>query len=68
MRADSDATDHEADLVDHAVAQHAAQVVFDHSVKDREAGHDHANVYQQLGTRKAPRQRIHGDLGGHGTE
>ena len=35
--ADPDADDHEAELVDHAVGEHPAQVVLDHRVEDREA-------------------------------
>ena len=40
LGADSDSDHHEADLVDHAVAENAAQVVLDNGVEDREHGHD----------------------------
>ena len=61
-------TDHEADLVDHAVGQHAAQVVLDHGIKDRERGHRRADQDQDLDAAdlragEAARQRVDRDLG-----
>ncbi len=58
--------DHEADLVDHAVGQHPAQVVLDDGVEDGEAGHDGADVDQELGARKAAGQGVDRHLGGEG--
>ena len=66
--ADADARHHEADLVDHAVAEHAPQVVLDDRVEDREARHDDADVDEQLGAREAPRQRVDRHLGGEGAQ
>ncbi len=67
-RAHPDPHHHESELVDHAVGQHTAQVVFDHSEKDRIAGHDCAYINEYLRTRKSPGHGIDGHLGGKGTK
>ena len=66
--ADADAADHEPHLVDEAVGQHPAQVVFDDREKDGERGHDGADPDQGLGPRKAPGQDIDGRFGGEGAQ
>ena len=65
---DPDPADHEADLVHHGVAERASEVVLDHGVEDREAGHERADVDQHLFAREPPRQGVHRHLGREGAE
>ena len=62
FRANPNAHNHKAKLVVQTIGKHAAQIVFDLCKKDREQRHDRANVNQDLGAGKAPRQRINGKL------
>ncbi len=66
--ADADAADHEAELVDQAVGQHAPQIVLDDRVEDRETRHDGADVDEQLGAWETACKGVDGDLGGEGAQ
>ena len=65
---DTDADDHEAQLVVERIGQHLAQIILDHGKEDREGRHDGADPDQLVGSGIAPRQRIDGQLGGEGRE
>ena len=68
VRAEPDADDHEADLVDHRVAQDAPEVVLDDRVEDREQAHHRAHVDQGLLAAEAAREAVHRRLGGEGRQ
>src|SRR5690606_16016711 len=59
---------HKAELVDEAVGENPAQVVFDHREENRKAGHGGADVNQQLRSGITPRQGVNRHLGGKGAE
>ena len=59
---------HEAELIVEAVAEHFAQIVLNDRKKDREERHHNADADQHLGTGESPRQSIHREFGGEGTE
>ena len=61
--AQADPHDHETDLVDHAVTENLAKIVFDHGVEDGEEGHHGTDGDQFLGAGEEARQRIDGGLG-----
>ena len=65
---DADGHDHEAELVVQAVGKNPPHVVFDHREKHRERRHQATDDDQQVGSRKAPRQRVDGKLRGEGRE
>ena len=65
---DANAHDHKSDLVDHAVAQYAAHIVFDGCVEYRKDGHDGADVDEQVFTGKSAREGIYGGFGGKCTQ
>src|SRR5690625_6492145 len=55
---------HEAQLVDDGIRQHAPEVVFDDGVENGEERHGGADVYQQFGAGETTRKRVDGRLGG----
>ena len=61
---DPDADHHETDLVDHAVREHLAQIIFDDGVEDGKDGHRRTDEDQFLGTGEEARQRVDRRLGG----
>ena len=61
--AQSDANDHETDLVDHAVGQDPAKIIFNHRIKNREAGHGGTDINQYFGTCETARQCVNGNFG-----
>ena len=64
----ADADNHKADLVDHAVAQHAAQIIFNNRIEDGKHRHGRADVEQAFGAGKTARQHIDRGLGGKGAQ
>ena len=73
LGAEPDPHHHEAQLVDHAVAENPTEIVLDHGVEDREGRHQRADVEQDLDTHelyagKGPGEGIDGDLGGKGAK
>ena len=68
LAAHSDSHHHEAELVVQAVGQHAAQVVLDHGVEDREHRHDHAQSDQDPRPGKPAGQGVDRQLGREGAE
>ena len=67
-RPQADAYYHKADLVDHTVAQHAAQIVFNNRIEDGKHRHSRADVEQEFGAGKTTRQHIDRGFGSKGTQ
>ena len=67
-RANTNTDHHKSNLVDQAVGQNTAQIIFDHRKENREAGHGCADVNQHLSTRVSAGQGVHRDFGGKRTE
>ncbi len=64
LGADADADDHVTELVVQRVGEHAAHVVLDDRIEDREGGHRGADGDEQFGAGEAARQGVDGELGG----
>ena len=62
--ADTDADNHETQLVDHTVGQYPAQIVFDDRVEDRESCHQRSDHDQFFGPGETTRKRVDSELGG----
>ena len=50
LGSDTNANHHEAQLIDHAVGKHPAQIIFDDGVENREGGHQQTDPDKNLGT------------------
>ncbi len=63
LGADTDAGDHEPDLIDDRVRENPAHVVFEQRVNDAVEHHEQTDVYQQVRAGKAAYQHVNRRLG-----